>query len=422
MRIAVWHNLPSGGGKRALYDHVRGLVARGHTIEAWCPSSADTAFLPMDGIIAEHVVPFLWAPSHPTTGVGRLISDYRNVVDRIRAMDEVCRECAAQINAGDFDVLFAHPCQFLRVTSIGQHTRLPGVLYLQEPYRWLYEALPQLPWAALPAPHRHWRSARYWKRFGRDLLRTHALRVQVREEVTNARAFGTILVNSFFSRESILRAYGLDAKVCYLGVDTERFVSRDEPRDDFVLGVGAFIPEKNIRLVLEAIALLPAPRPPLRWVGNVGEASYIAELRHLAASLGVAFEPLVRLDESDLLGLLNRARLMVYAPRLEPFGYAPLEASACELPVVGVAEGGIRETVVDGVNGLLVEHAPQALAEAIDRIRSDEGYARRLGRNGRELMLTRWGLDAAIDRLEARLEDAARSPRVGATVAPLSRR
>src|SRR5258708_7701650 len=26
MKIAVWHNLPSGGGKRALHDHVRGLV------------------------------------------------------------------------------------------------------------------------------------------------------------------------------------------------------------------------------------------------------------------------------------------------------------------------------------------------------------------------------------------------------------
>jgi hypothetical protein len=31
MKIAVWHNLGSGGGKRALYDHVVGLLARGHT-------------------------------------------------------------------------------------------------------------------------------------------------------------------------------------------------------------------------------------------------------------------------------------------------------------------------------------------------------------------------------------------------------
>jgi hypothetical protein len=30
MKIAVWQNLPSGGGKRALYYHVRGLVELGH--------------------------------------------------------------------------------------------------------------------------------------------------------------------------------------------------------------------------------------------------------------------------------------------------------------------------------------------------------------------------------------------------------
>ncbi|NBU99759.1 MAG: glycosyltransferase, partial [Spirochaetia bacterium] len=39
----------------------------------------------------------------------------------------------------------------------------------------------------------------------------------------------------------------------------------------------------------------------------------------------------------------------------EPFGYAPLEASSCGTPVVGVPEGGIRETVKDGINGFLSE-------------------------------------------------------------------
>src|ERR1039458_290172 len=36
MRIAVWQDLPSGGGERALYDHVSGLVAHGHYVESWC--------------------------------------------------------------------------------------------------------------------------------------------------------------------------------------------------------------------------------------------------------------------------------------------------------------------------------------------------------------------------------------------------
>ena len=56
IRIAVWHNLPSGGGKRALYDQVRGLTNRGYHIEAWCPSTADQNFLPLNSLIKEHIV------------------------------------------------------------------------------------------------------------------------------------------------------------------------------------------------------------------------------------------------------------------------------------------------------------------------------------------------------------------------------
>jgi hypothetical protein len=32
MHIAIWHNLPGGGGKRALFDQVRSLAARGHRV------------------------------------------------------------------------------------------------------------------------------------------------------------------------------------------------------------------------------------------------------------------------------------------------------------------------------------------------------------------------------------------------------
>ena len=57
MRIAIWHNLPSGGGKRGLYDHVDYLVATGHYVESWCPPSADQSFLPLRHLITEHVLP-----------------------------------------------------------------------------------------------------------------------------------------------------------------------------------------------------------------------------------------------------------------------------------------------------------------------------------------------------------------------------
>ena len=100
---------------------------------------------------------------------------------------------------------------------------------------------------------------------------------------------------------------------------------------------------------------------------------------------------------------------MVYAPRLEPFGLAPLEANACGLPVVAVAEGGVRETIIDGVNGLLVQHQPQAIAHAIQRLAQDKQLTAQLCKNGPEIVEEKWSVNAAVERLERQLTEAATS-------------
>jgi glycosyltransferase involved in cell wall biosynthesis len=408
VKIAIWHNLPSGGAKRLLYYEARELARRGHTIEAWCPPTADRAYLPIGEFASEHVLPLRWN-DRPRGRLARVAWPYYSVVGKLAAMDEHCRRCAEAIERGGFDILYAHGCMFFRVTAISRYVRIPKVISLGEPYRWLYEALPRLPWLALPSERRWWSPARLRARLI-DGLRLRALRIQAREELLNAQAYDSLLVYSFYSRESMLRAYGIDAKVRYPGVDLDQFVWRDQPRENLVVGIGAFVPEKNVRFVIEALATMPPPRPRLVWLGNVASPAYLDELRRLAAALDVAFEPRVGVADDEVLDLLNRALSMAYAPRLEPFGLAPLEAGACGLPVVAVAEGGVRETVVDGVSGLLVEHDPQAMARAIVRLRDDPALARRLGEGGHGLVHEKWSLGASIDRLEQRFAEALKRP------------
>ena len=199
MKIAVWHNLPSGGGKRALYNHIRGLVERGHVVESWCPSMADQTYLPLSEMITEHILPFSSQPGKANFWVSRLTSQYQNTVSLIKPMDEHCRQCAEEITLGKFDLLFANSCELFRVTSIGRHVDITKVIYLQEPNRWLYESMPQLPWLAIaPAESSGW-SPHYLKGFVRDLVKVQGLRVQAREELFNAQAFDAILVNSFLA-------------------------------------------------------------------------------------------------------------------------------------------------------------------------------------------------------------------------------
>jgi hypothetical protein len=52
----------------------------------------------------------------------------------------------------------------------------------------------------------------------------------------------------FFSRESLLRAYGVDARVCYLGIDTDLFTSRQLQRENMVVGVGLSILQRILNL------------------------------------------------------------------------------------------------------------------------------------------------------------------------------
>ena len=79
MKIAVWHNLPSGGGKRSLYYHVKGLIERGHTVESWCPSTADRTYLPLDDLITEHIIPFNWEPRAAKTFVGKALNNFYDI-------------------------------------------------------------------------------------------------------------------------------------------------------------------------------------------------------------------------------------------------------------------------------------------------------------------------------------------------------
>ncbi len=404
MRIALWNNLPSGGGKRALYDQVTGLLSRGHDIESWCPPTADRTFLPLEELVDEHVVALDPVGDSRIARAQNLVTkDASSVRARLRAFDNHARQCAREINSQGFDVVLVSGSSFIAVSPIGRHLDPPSALYLQEPSRHLFEALPRPPFAAAARRAPGLVAALKWLRDGE---RTAALRVQVREETESARSFDRVLVNSYFSRESVLRAYGVDARVCYLGVDTDRFIDRVDPREYLAVGIGAFVAPKRVEVALEAIASLPRPRPALAWIGNAADDDYLAGLHARARTLDVDFRPLRAIADAEVVKVLNAASVMIYAPRLEPFGYAPLEAAACGLPVVAKAEGGVRETVIDGRTGLLVDDDAE-LGPAIGRVLGDPQFARRLGDAARANVVGSWSLDAATTRLESHLTDLA---------------
>lgn len=401
LRIAIWHNLPSGGGKRQLYNHVKGLLERGHYLESWCPDSADQKFLPLSELIVEHVVPLPYRDdnfSNPTRS-------YKMTQRMIQSFEDHCRECATQINRGDFDVLYANACLYFRTTAIAKYVGLPTALYLGEPYRWFYEATPELPWIAPRPQKKKGFSLQSLKEHLRRLLLLNSIRLQARAEIDNAKSFDVVLSNSIYSRESILRAYDLDSKVCYLGVDTEFYQPTGERKENFLVGLGTMYRGKGIDRAIRAIgAMDPGKRLPLIWIGNGASETALASYLDLAKQLSVQFIPKIHIPDQEVISLLSRARAMIYTSRLEPFGLAPLEANACGTPVVGIAEGGVKETIKDGINGYLaVNDDADALAALIEKILDDPAAAKGMGVIARRYVESNWHHEFGTDNIEKAL-------------------
>jgi len=304
----------------------------------------------------------------------------------------------------DLDIVLAHPCQFFRVPAIAQHLDMPSVLYLQEPNRWLYEAtFDDFPWA-VDAAHRILRPSSILK-FVEELTRVEQSRIQVGAETAWIHAFDEVLVNSSFTRESVLRAYGRLSRVSPLGIDTERFRLQERPEHarGNVLSVGALVVEKNAEFLVRAVAAAGPAVRRFTWVANYVNDRYRRVVEGAATEAGISLDLRCSVSDDDLLRSCAEADVFVYAPRLEPFGLAPLEANATGLPAVAVAEGGVRETIVDGVNGTVVEHDEAAFGAAVAALLDDIGHARALGASAREHVVERWPLTRSIESVEANL-------------------
>lgn len=154
-----------------------------------------------------------------------------------------------------------------------------------------------------------------------------------------------------------------------LGVDTELFhplrANRDalrarlgvSPDERLLVFAGRPAREKKLDVLVGAVERLGAPYK-LLFVGAGGGAP--------VSDRTVCLD-YVR-DPAELAGVLASCDAFVHANDNEPFGLIVLEAMACGLPVVGVAAGGVAESVDEEVGQLASASEPAAFAEAIEAL------------------------------------------------------
>ena len=90
-------------------------------------------------------------------------------------------------------------------------------------------------------------------------------------------------------------------------------------------------------------------------------------------------------SDEELQKLYSNCLAAIYIPINEDYGYTPVEAGMCEKSTIGVNEGGLRETIVDGKTGFLIDDVtPKKVAEKIDVLAKDKKLAETMGKAARK--------------------------------------
>jgi len=153
------------------------------------------------------------------------------------------------------------------------------------------------------------------------------------------------------------------------GVDCRRFKPGAKRNDVFqVLFVGALSDDKGVDTFIETARIIKRYYSDVRFIiiGPGGPLKRIVEETHKEGIVEfIGFVP-----DDELARLYAESHVAVFPSRDEAFGLVSLEAQASGTPVIATDIPAFRQTVIDGITGILVRpYSPQAFANAIIKIR-----------------------------------------------------
>jgi glycogen synthase len=169
----------------------------------------------------------------------------------------------------------------------------------------------------------------------------------------------------------------------------------------FVLFVGRVTRQKGIIHLVNAIPHIDPSLQVVLCAGAPDTKEIGQEMTERVAEVSAGRSGVIWIQEMlprpDVIQFYSHAAVFCCPSVYEPFGIINLEAMACETAVVASAVGGIKEVVVSGETGLLVDlqlkegsfdpvdpdRFSRDLAAAINQVALDPAIREQYGRNGR---------------------------------------
>jgi glycogen(starch) synthase len=171
-----------------------------------------------------------------------------------------------------------------------------------------------------------------------------------------------------------------------------------------IMCIGRLAAEKGFDLAVSALGLLKKLFPKLSLT-IVGDGPERAPLENQVVRLGLqsAVEFTGIVAGRDVPRQLNRAMVVVIPSRCQDsFPLVAVEAAQMGRPIVAANAGGLREAVVHGETGLLVEmENSQALADAVAFLLENPEVIEKMGRAARARALVAYDIERYIDAHES---------------------
>lgn len=343
MRVAVYHNLPSGGAKKALFYMLKGL-SKEHEIHLFSLNEEHEDLWPLSKF-STHSKYYNFTPVKKP--YDKLLWPFE-----LFNLNKVQKYIAQEIDGGNFDLVFVANCQVTQSPLILNHLKTKSIFYSQEPRRSSYKFLMTRTEGRLKSMI--------------NLPRNSVLKFLDAKAIRNA---DTVLSNSIYSQSTFKRAYGINTRVCYLGIDTQIFAPSSLDKLNYIVCVGAIEPFKNqLRVVKALLEMSMNDRPTLKLVYDRANPNYKKEIEDLVAQYNLNVEFLNRVSEKELSVIYSRAKATICVAQLEPFGFTPLESLAAGTPVIAQDEGGYKETIANEYSILLKSKRSSEIAVAINSI------------------------------------------------------
>lgn len=177
------------------------------------------------------------------------------------------------------------------------------------------------------------------------------------------------------------------------------------PSDAFVFCcIAGFRKEKNHRCLIEAFTQATEHRKNV-FLLLAGDGAYRGEIQQLVEQYHISERVVFLGNISDVRPVLAASDSSVLASiAQETFSIAMLESLSMQVPMIATNVGGLREAIISGETGILIEPGSvESLADAMAHMLDHTEACQQMGSAGRELVLAQFSQRKSIEATSALL-------------------